>query len=638
MNRLHIILLIIFCNLLQIGCSGNNYDDSLISLPELIPYRKGDLWGYCDKDKNIKIACQYGYAELFDSFGFAKVYAKFPNLGTTPIVGLIDNKGVMVVPIAEKEDFQYSVIPNNGIESLKFGKYDYVKHNNKLVVLEMNPLDNLYENIFVQSVSDSYGSLECYNGSGEKILSDSFYYSRHYQSLDSDVKYIIGMHKRTRQHSVFSKDGIKLNDLEFDQIFPRDSATFLAIKSKKTNGVFNSGIYTVDGKTIVEGPYAIRGKLRNYIRLEYQFYPSQLAQKESIEKETYLYPLNEYKLHNNFVVVPDLNIKPQQFFIKKHDMTPLVSGNYSSIRIDELFDLIYLTKNDTIKCINFNGEEVAKLTRIDSIYSIDSIRFIVRKNGLNGVWSATKNNYILNNQYKKIYLTCFSTYVLQDVNNKYCIADSVGNFNKKEYFDAINIDSADIALRNDSLFYIDKVGYKTAISSNVRTLNRFGDIILFEKYIVKDGYSPFDKGIGYNYKTKKYLLDTFLGIHRTEEFMFNTNFYLMVDKPKFHNQNTGQITTYMGVLNQNGEYIIPCVYDRIYNGNNYILAKKESKIEVYSINVFGERKALASFVIPDNTVFENGFEENGLMLLIDISQDEENCLGYINFKGTKFYE
>ncbi|MDZ4757193.1 MAG: WG repeat-containing protein [Bacteroidota bacterium] len=34
-------------------------------MPELIPYCKGNLWGYCDSAGLIKIQVQYDYAELF---------------------------------------------------------------------------------------------------------------------------------------------------------------------------------------------------------------------------------------------------------------------------------------------------------------------------------------------------------------------------------------------------------------------------------------------------------------------------------------------------------------------------------------------------------------------------------------------
>lgn len=38
-----------------------------LKLPEFIPYRKGDKWGYCDKDKNIIIPSIYGAVKIIDS-------------------------------------------------------------------------------------------------------------------------------------------------------------------------------------------------------------------------------------------------------------------------------------------------------------------------------------------------------------------------------------------------------------------------------------------------------------------------------------------------------------------------------------------------------------------------------------------
>ncbi|MEO0288539.1 MAG: WG repeat-containing protein [candidate division WOR-3 bacterium] len=40
--------------------------------PELIPYRKGDKWGFCDRNKKIVIECKYDYVEPFNN-GFAIV-------------------------------------------------------------------------------------------------------------------------------------------------------------------------------------------------------------------------------------------------------------------------------------------------------------------------------------------------------------------------------------------------------------------------------------------------------------------------------------------------------------------------------------------------------------------------------------
>ena len=42
-------------------------DDNPLGLPELIPYRKGDKWGFCNRKKEIVIACEYDWVKMFDN-------------------------------------------------------------------------------------------------------------------------------------------------------------------------------------------------------------------------------------------------------------------------------------------------------------------------------------------------------------------------------------------------------------------------------------------------------------------------------------------------------------------------------------------------------------------------------------------
>ncbi|HYG14598.1 MAG TPA: hypothetical protein VEC12_02525 [Bacteroidia bacterium] len=48
-------------------------------LPSLIPYRKGDLWGYCDSNKVVKIEPKFKYAGWFNELGQAEVHNLEPN-------------------------------------------------------------------------------------------------------------------------------------------------------------------------------------------------------------------------------------------------------------------------------------------------------------------------------------------------------------------------------------------------------------------------------------------------------------------------------------------------------------------------------------------------------------------------------
>ncbi len=52
-------LMFIFLN------SGLLTAQTLPNPPELIPYRKGDKWGFCDRNKKIVIGCKYDFAGPF---------------------------------------------------------------------------------------------------------------------------------------------------------------------------------------------------------------------------------------------------------------------------------------------------------------------------------------------------------------------------------------------------------------------------------------------------------------------------------------------------------------------------------------------------------------------------------------------
>ncbi len=83
-------------------------------LPDLIPYRKGDKWGFCDKDKNIVIECKYEDVESFNN-KLARVCAKTivfnTSLGKIKLkkrFGFIDKTGSEKISISYQKLFDYS--------------------------------------------------------------------------------------------------------------------------------------------------------------------------------------------------------------------------------------------------------------------------------------------------------------------------------------------------------------------------------------------------------------------------------------------------------------------------------------------------------------------------------------------------
>ncbi|MDD5360967.1 MAG: WG repeat-containing protein [Ignavibacteria bacterium] len=88
LKKMFYIFFILFC-LFDSGILTAQTDTST-GLPELIPYRKGDKWGYCDKNKRIVIPCRYDDARLF--YG-RKACVKIKNK-----YGCIDYSGNIIIP------------------------------------------------------------------------------------------------------------------------------------------------------------------------------------------------------------------------------------------------------------------------------------------------------------------------------------------------------------------------------------------------------------------------------------------------------------------------------------------------------------------------------------------------------------
>src|SRR5215470_6777971 len=98
--------------------------------PQLIPYRKGDKWGFCDANKELIIPARYEEVYLFTD-GLARVnlngkYGFIDKSGTEVIPLKYDNASIFfhdeLVPV--KLDGKYGFIDISGAEVIPC-KYDY---------------------------------------------------------------------------------------------------------------------------------------------------------------------------------------------------------------------------------------------------------------------------------------------------------------------------------------------------------------------------------------------------------------------------------------------------------------------------------------------------------------------------------
>jgi len=97
--------------------------DSTYILPDLIPYRKGNRWGFCDKEKNIVIPCRYDLVELFTN-GLAKVVLNDKSFYIDK-----NNKFVKEVDERENNSIGYGLYRFN-----EGGKFGIVDSNNKILL------------------------------------------------------------------------------------------------------------------------------------------------------------------------------------------------------------------------------------------------------------------------------------------------------------------------------------------------------------------------------------------------------------------------------------------------------------------------------------------------------------------------
>ncbi len=74
----------------------------------LIPYRKGDKWGYADAQKNVLITPKYNEAQWFsEGFAAVKIGSKW---------GYINKQGKLVIPakFTVAKSFRKGYVPNSG--------------------------------------------------------------------------------------------------------------------------------------------------------------------------------------------------------------------------------------------------------------------------------------------------------------------------------------------------------------------------------------------------------------------------------------------------------------------------------------------------------------------------------------------
>ncbi|EAY24737.1 WG repeat-containing protein [Microscilla marina] len=188
-------------------------------LPKLIPYRKGDQWGFCNKNKKVIIPCVYTSASPFAeglarvsnkerNFGFINskgkvvipfvydwvhnvhdgwIYAEIQSPKWGNVGGFIDKQGKIVVPfrletppvpLPESERYFFSeglmAIPWK-VEPFNNTKYGYINKSGKFVIQPSLGYATQFKNGLAATELKNYSTHAYINKKGKVVFKDNYY-------------------------------------------------------------------------------------------------------------------------------------------------------------------------------------------------------------------------------------------------------------------------------------------------------------------------------------------------------------------------------------------------------------------------------------------------------------------------------
>lgn len=468
------------------SCSGVSSQLKL-ELPNLIPYRKGELWGFCDKNKKIIIPCKYSRVGMFNVFGTALVYRKNRQGSSLELCGIIDSLGHEIVPLKyDSYNFYNKIIPYDGGRTDKYGIYDAYKWKDLLIVITNDnkspELDEKVYNLRIQNCfikkSDDKKFKIAYDRDGNKILNDSLIFISAYPYLE-ETEYIIAKNKFDNKLRLYDLKGKLLNDLVFDAVWPWKTDIFIGTIDKKdkiykvngtlvNNRVFDQikpiknnmfigailqsgyGIYELNGEELFFGKCYFENEIyKNNITASI---PGGRINYFNLNKKKFIaddfYEPKNFKFISEFMIVPIIKSGIMYFTIFNKDLEPIVQGNFTSINVDTVFKKIFLFSKNKSVCTDYKGNEVFSEEGVDTILPVSETRYFIEKATGCGIWSASEKKYIVQPVYKSVNYSLFSNYVLIDKSNQYIITDSNGISTNEDTYKKVTLEKEEVEFLN----------------------------------------------------------------------------------------------------------------------------------------------------------------------------------------------
>lgn len=207
---------------------------------DLIPFKKGDKYGYCDRNKKIIIPIQYKNAFPFGYETDHSFYQDYASVENENGAFIINKKGEIIDNLKNfkkksQEEYDRSEEPPR-IEDLKTVKYNKFTENDKDGVKDENGqviLKPIYDNLYIFSFSNHYWdkkNKKYYNPTYASVEKDKNSYLiridqiKHYDDytltkFDGDEFFIVKTYKNgDTQYGIFTEENIKLYDPKFIKI------------------------------------------------------------------------------------------------------------------------------------------------------------------------------------------------------------------------------------------------------------------------------------------------------------------------------------------------------------------------------------------------------------------------------------
>lgn len=171
-------------------------------LPNLIPYRVDELFGYCDSAMVIKIPPKYDDAFPFNSYNVACVVKNDK-------YGLIDTNGVEIIPTAYKKIIKIWGNNNDWRVLVEENTYQY----------DFYTLLNKYNEPIFQTIDSHFFTYLTFD-SLQNICDEKYFY-KSFSLINNEI---------TRNYTFFHNKKLRMFSNDFEKIFPNRDFTFLGFK------------------------------------------------------------------------------------------------------------------------------------------------------------------------------------------------------------------------------------------------------------------------------------------------------------------------------------------------------------------------------------------------------------------------